>query len=225
MATPVISGIDPGFPYSTSFSLTENPISEGGRWLDEGINTGRTSVQTGTLPGGGTGAFGTQGIASAPPFLDSVALFKASPVNCFVQATVANHSPVGDQELEFHFRSNCASGGGHYSGYEVNLYLPTVKLSVVRLNDDATHTFDFVVDNIFTNVSMANGAVWKVSMTGSVITAICNSVTVMTQDVNAIGGAYFSTGLCGIGFYRDNSQGNPGNSNELAWKTLSFGGA
>src|SRR5438874_4698763 len=55
--------------YSTNFSATENPISEGGKWINGGT-TGRDWGNVQSTPGL---AFGTM-VSSAPPYDDSTAV-------------------------------------------------------------------------------------------------------------------------------------------------------
>jgi hypothetical protein len=60
--------------YTTSFPNTENPISEGGRWMSAGIFGSWSDMRT--TPGL---AFGTQDTPVSPPYDDSCALLRPAP--------------------------------------------------------------------------------------------------------------------------------------------------
>src|SRR6202795_2129963 len=87
-------------PYSTSFPLTENPVSLGGIWINGG-STGLDWVNSRTTPGL---AFGTV-VSGAPPYNDSTAVLAGTwASNQMAQATVytvnQTHAIYEEAELD-----------------------------------------------------------------------------------------------------------------------------
>jgi hypothetical protein len=112
--------------YSTTFPLTENRISEGGRWIHLGtpwalVDTGG-GVAYGTQPGDGS-------------YTDSYAHLSGFPPNQTATATVhinAGFSPGGTREVEIHLR--WADSANSARGYECNLAYNGGYAEVVRWN-------------------------------------------------------------------------------------------
>src|SRR6478752_740165 len=101
--------------YSTTFSLTEAPISESGNWSKR--STSRTTVST----SGGI-AFGTQTAHAAPPFDDSYAFLNGVwSANTEATATVFKGTTTGIQEIEFLFRLTDSASNGIVTCYEMNI--------------------------------------------------------------------------------------------------------
>ena len=108
-------------PYTTNFSRAENPISEGGRWLN-GQTDGVDWTDVRTTPGF---AFGTEigGNRPAPQrYDDSTALLKGTwGPNQTAQATVRSVKPNQDgkvwEEVELRLRSSISPH--HCTGYEI----------------------------------------------------------------------------------------------------------
>src|SRR5881394_3942288 len=89
--------------YSTNFSATENPISEGGKWINGGT-TGRDWGNVQSTPGL---AFGTN-VSSAPPYDDSTAVLAGTwGPNQMAQATVftVSQTPAIGEEVELRLRT------------------------------------------------------------------------------------------------------------------------
>lgn len=200
----VANVIASGTSYSTNFPLTEGTISEGGIWLAP--PTGWTSVTT--TPGD---AFGTQTAHTPPPFDDSVAIINPArysfganqSVQCVMHA--AGTIPgTRAQEVEIELRAT--QGSNTLSLYEVDIKI-TGAINLVRWNG-ALNDFTFIDQNVNTNVTIADGAVWYADIVGPVVTVKCNGATVLTRDVQAWavanGGSYFATGQPGIGMWGTN---------------------
>jgi hypothetical protein len=200
--------------YTTTFSGTENPLSESGVWTNgAAVGVDWTNLQKGATAGAKNGAFGTQTPGTAPPFNDSVAILSGFSRDQSVQCTIAASGAANDIELEMHLRSQITP---HLiRGYEIDLYVPTGKLSLVRWNGPL-NDFTILVDNITTNVSLADAAVWFAQVVGNTVTVKCNSVTVLTHDLSTDTYAW-TRGSPGVGAYRDNSQGTPSAANTFAW--------
>jgi hypothetical protein len=105
-----------GTTYTTDFPLTENPISEGGNWINgKVVGLDWSDVQT-----SGGEAYGTQpNHTTPPPYNDSIAILTGNwPADQKVQATVkiAQSNPAAFQEVEFWLRftltANSALGYG-----------------------------------------------------------------------------------------------------------------
>src|ERR1700675_1494441 len=101
-------------PYSTSFPLTENPVSLGGNWINGG-STGLDWGNSRTTPGL---AFGTV-VSGAPPYNDSTAVLAGTwASNQMAQATVytVNQTHAIYEEVELRLRSTITAHS--ITGYE-----------------------------------------------------------------------------------------------------------
>jgi hypothetical protein len=204
--------------YSTLFSGTENPLSEGGVWTNGSFGTNWTDIQKGAAATGANGAFGTQTPHATPPFDDSIAVLKGFSRDQSSSLVISRGTVANDVELEMHLRSQIAPG--FIRGYEIDLYTPTTKLSIVRWNGPI-NDFTFLVDNIFTNVTMNDGDVWFAQMIGTVIVIKCNGTIVQTYDT-ANDAFIWGRGNPGIGAYRDTSLGAPSAANTFCWDSGTF---
>lgn len=99
--------------YETTFSSTENPISEGGRWISGlAIGLGWSDIET-----SGGRAYGTQSGAVSPPYDDSCAFLKPAAGTLW----------SADQEIEAQVSVSTRSG---WTGFhEVELLLRGTLLS------------------------------------------------------------------------------------------------
>lgn len=103
--------------YSTSFPLTEDPISEGGNWIQRGLDWTRV-VTAGGL------AYGTQSGLTGPPFDDSYAYlanWDPAATDQYAEATIhLDSSGLGSyNETEILLR---VSDGAHVANmYEINI--------------------------------------------------------------------------------------------------------
>ena len=183
--------------YSTNFSLTENPISEGGIWIN-GETTGLdwSNVQT----NGGI-AFGTEsGFGS---YDDSTAVLSGSwNPDQMAQATVhtVNQNSAIFEEVELRLRTTITAHS--ITGYEINFRCTTdgsQYVQVVRWNGPFG-SFSYVTAN--TGPGLRDGDVVKATISGSTITVYING----NQIVQGSDGT-FKSGSPGIGFYLEDASG------------------
>jgi hypothetical protein len=184
--------------YATSFSVAENPISEGGNWINGGV-TGLDWKNVITNVGL---AYGTQdGIGN---FDDSVALLTGAwgPTQT-VQATVHSVNPAAAQEeVEVWVRGNI--GAHNTTGYEISFKLqkPGGYAQIVRWNGPLG---DFTYVNYIASTSgVGNGDVISATVNGNLIIGYVNGLEVIRGTDST-----FSSGSPGIGFWQ---LGAPSNS-------------
>lgn len=178
-------------PFTTNFSLTENPISQGNIW-DNGLAVGLDwqNVQT-----TGNGAFAATETVNS--YDDATALIKSSYIafdaNQYVQGTIY-HDPtyttavVDGHELELRFRS--AISAHSCTGYECYLSLNN-GITVVRWNGSRGDFTPIIDAGSYTPTT---GDVLRVEMVGSNITVKINGVVKGTGSDST-----YSSGQPGIG--------------------------
>jgi len=203
----LLNGALPGAPrtYSTTFPRTENPISEGGNWIN-----GRTAAldwaDVRTTPGF---AFGieTGGVRPAPQkYDDSTALLTGAwgPAQ-MAQATVHTQNPQNDsiyEEVEIRLRSTLSAHQA--TGYEICFRCsksPKAYTTIVRWNGPLG-SFTYLSTANGSRYGVANGDVVKATIQGSVIEAFINGVPVLraTDDT-------YKSGSPGMGFYLEGAVG------------------
>jgi hypothetical protein len=191
-----------GRTYTTNFPLTENPISEGGNWIN-GETVGLDWSNASTTPGLAIGLqSGTEG------YDDTVALLTGSwGPDQTVQATVytVNQSDSYFEEVELRLRSSLSAHD--CTGYEVlfscretsNAYV-----QIVRWNGPLD-SFTLLNGNSGSAYGLANGDVVKATIVGNLITAYINNVQVLqVTDIT------YANGNPGMGFFLDNTTGKNG---------------
>jgi hypothetical protein len=188
-------GADAGaIAYSTSFALTESPISESGRWIHLGtpwalVDTAG-GVAYGTQPGDGS-------------YTDSYAHLSGFPPDQTVSVTVhlnAGFSPGGTREVEIHLR--WADSASSARGYECNLAYDGAYAEVVRWNG-ALGSYTYVsAQGSGGPGTVHDGDVFKAQIVGTVITTWLNGRQLQHVDVASIGGTVWSDGNPGMGFWR-----------------------
>jgi hypothetical protein len=185
--------------YTTNFPLAENPISEGGRWIN-GQSVGLDWKNVRTTPGLAFGA-DTSGNAS---FNDPTALLTGTwGPNQTVQArvhTVNQRSGDVYEEVEIRLRSTITAHRN--AGYEVNFRCThdgSQYVEIVRWNGPLGN---FTYLQRGDGPGLRDGDVVKATMIGNVITAYINGI----QVVQATDGT-FSDGNPGMGFYLDGLSG------------------
>jgi hypothetical protein len=186
--------------YTTNFPLTENPISEGGNWIN-GLTNGIDWSDVQTIPGK---AFGTQtGIGLN--FADSTALLTGSwgPTQT-VQAVVyilATDSTTFE-EVELRLRSSLSVHS--CTGYEVNFSVKPDNpyCQIVRWNGPLG---DFTLLDA-RSVGVVNGDVVKATIIGSTITCYINGAVIFSVTDST-----YSSGNPGMGFYLQDGLGPPFN--------------
>ncbi|MGC1381896.1 MAG: hypothetical protein WA814_12840 [Candidatus Baltobacteraceae bacterium] len=192
--------------YQTRFPFTENPISEGGRWIDGGqVGLDWTDVQT--TPGF---AFGTMpGDAPYPEqYADSTAVLTGSwGRNQTVRARLRVPNPSGEsgvyEEVELRVRTTIVAHS--ITGYEINCSVNTNDpyMQVVRWNGPLA---DFTqLDGRATGC--ADGDVLKATVSGGaepLIAVYKNGKQMFSvRDI----GATFASGSPGIGFFLQGATG------------------
>jgi hypothetical protein len=177
--------------YSTSFTLTENPISEGGAWSNNGLDW--TTVQTengyahGTQPG--TGAY-----------TDSYAHLSGFTADQEAQAVVF-HDPSktgGTQEVELLLRW---TDSAHVArGYECNFSYGGGYAQIVRWNGPLS---DFTyLTQVSLGRALMTGDVVKAQIVGNVITIFFNG-----NQINQAIDSTWTTGQPGMAFWKGSSSG------------------
>jgi hypothetical protein len=180
--------------YSTTFPLTESPISEGGHWIH--LGTPWALVDT----AGGV-AYGTQPGDGA--YTDSYAHLSGFPPNQTVTVTVhldAGFSPGGTREVEIHLR--WADSAASARGYECNLAYNGGYAEVVRWNGPLGSYTYVSPQGSGGPGAVHDGDVFKAQIVGNVITTWLNGRQLQQVDVSSIGGTVWSDGDPGMGFWR-----------------------
>ena len=177
--------------YTTTFSLTENPISEGGQWLNgktDGLDWSNIQTANGN-------AIGTQ---TNGGYNDSVAILKGPwPADQTVQATVYdNASSSGSPEVELWLRGTISAHS--IKGYEINFSADGSYQQIVRWNGPL-NSFTYVATTSLPS-NLKTGDVLKATMVGNVITVYKNGVQVNRATDNS-----YSSGSPGIGLYHQSS--------------------
>jgi hypothetical protein len=173
--------------YSTNFSLTENPISENGRWSN-GQEVGLDWSNVATAPGV---AYGTQ--TGFNGFDDSTALLIGTwGPDQHVMATVRvdNPNPAATQEVELRLRSSLSAHSS--TGYEILFSVVSDSQQIIRWNGPLGD---------FTPLSESahgakNGDVVEASIVGNLISVYINGVL-----VDSVTDTTYASGNPGIGFF------------------------
>ena len=188
--------------YSTTFGLTENPISENRRWIngkDAGLDWANVSTTPGLAIGRQSGSAG---------YDDATALLVGnwSPDQT-VQATVfTEHQTDGFyEEIELRLRSSLS----HHinTGYEINFRcLKTSRgyMQIVRWNG-LLGDYTYLVEKSGAQYGVANGDVVKATIVGNVITAYINGI-----EVARVADSTYATGRPGMGFFLSHPRGTNG---------------
>lgn len=192
--------------YSTTFPLTENPISESGSWLNGALNgTDWDNVQTTTNLASGVGA---QNIGANTYGDPTGVLNKPWTSNQEASAVVYANSAVSSGACckEVELRLNMTVTSGNITGYEIDCALTsgTLYLVIVRWNGPLANPTNsnngFTV--LYTNnaVYCQSGDTLSATNIGGVITGYITHAGVKTQEVQFTDTTY-SGGAPGIGFY------------------------
>lgn len=190
--TPCVAA---GTSYSTSFSLTENPISEGGKWTN-GKAVGLDWNDVKTTPGRAFASM--QSGLTGSRYNDSTAhlspSFMTYTPNQFAEGTVfrvAGYSASHEVELLLHFKITPNTA----RGYEV-LWGATGYLAIVRWNGplgNYTPLYDPGLPGIG---PAADGDVLRAEMVGNVIKVYKNGALVATTTDGT-----YTDGQPGMGFW------------------------
>ena len=191
--TASMTGIIINGSYSTNFSATENPISEGGVWIN-GEATGIDWGNVATIPGL---AYGT---SLNSQFADPTAVLAGSwASDQWAQGTVEIDGSVSGGPHEVELRLNTTITPHSITGYEilfsVNPNDPYIQ--IVRWNgalNDFTYLNVVSMDGV--SMGVADGDVVKATHIGNTITVYKNGIQVLQATDST-----YSTGSPGIGFY------------------------
>jgi hypothetical protein len=189
--------------YSTTFGLTENPISENNRWIN-GKDVGLDWTNASTTPGL---AIGRQ--SGSGGYDDATALVAGSwGPDQTVQAKVyTQHQNDGFyEEVELRLRSTLSP---HINtGYEINfrcLKTSDGYMQIVRWNG-LLGDFTYLVNKSGAQYGVANGDVVKATIIGNIITAYINGI-----EVARVTDSTYATGHPGMGFFLSHPTGTNGN--------------
>ena len=190
--------------YTTDFPLTENPISEGGNWVN-GKTTGLDWSDVLTTNGI---AFGTQ-IGGAADYNDSTALltgtWRSNQTASATVHTINQQSGSVYEEVEIRLRSSLSAHS--CTGYEINFSLrndSSAYCQIVRWNGPLG-SFTYINTTNGSQCMLHNGDVVAATITNSTITAYINGA----QIVQGIDSTY-SSGSPGMGFYIQGTTGVDG---------------
>jgi len=192
-ATTPLNG---GHSYTTNFPLTENPISEGGNW----VNGGRPGIDWADISTSPGLAIGHEvGVR----FSDGTALLTGTwaPDQTAIAAVYAtNQNDSCYQEVELRLRSSVSAHS--CTGYEINFKASKTSgaySQIVRWNG-ALGDFTYLDSRKGAQYGVKTGDTVKASIVGNVITAYINGVQ-MLQATDTV----FTSGNPGIGFNLENS--------------------
>jgi hypothetical protein len=185
-----------GRVYTTSFPLTENPISEGGNWIN-GQTDGLDWHDVSTTPGL---AIGHQ---SGSSYTDGTALLTGvwGPTQS-VEAVVHTVNPKEScyQEVEMRLRSSLTAHS--CTGYEISFKATkssSAYLIIVRWNGPVGD-FTYLKNSSGAQYGIAEGDTVKATIAGNVITAYLNGAVVGTATDST-----YTTGNPGMGFNLETS--------------------
>lgn len=197
-------------PYTTTFPLVENPVSEGGNWIN-GRTVGLDWSNIRSTPGF---VFGTE--SGTVNYNDSTALLTGTwGPDQTVQATVhtVKQNDNISQEVELRLRSSLSAHSA--TGYEINFRCSKTAnayAEIVRWNGPLGN-FTYLAHQGGSAYGVANGDVVKGTIVRNVITAYINGVQVLQATDNT-----YSNGSPGMGFYL---QGASGVNGDYGFKSLS----
>jgi len=183
-----------GPSYSTSFPNTENPLSEGGRWINgRAVGGNWNNVQS--MPGRAIAA----GFVSG--YDDPIAVLTTSfAANQYAEGTVfraTGYSPSASHEIELLLRFQITSGNAR--GYEV-LWGAGGEVNVVRWNGPLGN-YTPVGGSTGPNIGAArDGDIFRAEISGTIIRVYRNGALVLTRDVSSVGNVW-TTGQPGMGFF------------------------
>lgn len=191
----LIPGIALANTYTTNFPLTENPISQGGHWL----NGGTVGIDWNNVATVGGLAFGTEP-NGAPNYADSTAILTGTwGPNQTVMATVysVNQSLCAGscfEEVELRLRSTVSAND--LTGYEVSFRAQndgSQYAQVVRWNGALG---DFTLLDARSGPGLNNGDTVEATISGSTIGVYINNNLIFTTNDST-----YASGNPGMGFY------------------------
>ncbi|HLZ30731.1 MAG TPA: carbohydrate-binding protein [Chloroflexota bacterium] len=187
-------------PYTTSFPATENPISEGGAWLN-GKAVGVDWHDVRTTPGS---AFGTQDgtVGGTAAYADSTAILNGTfGPDQEASATVINNDTGGDWNAEVELRLRSTMTPRSSTGYEITFRARrdgSAYCGVARWNG-ALGNFTSLANQSGTQCAISTGDVIRATIIGSTITGYRNGTPIFQ-----VSDGMFTSGNPGMGFFLRN---------------------
>ena len=192
--------------YSTNFPMAENPISEGGKWVNGGtVGLDWTDVSTtsGRAVGHETGA----------DFTDATAILQGLTWGPDQKATAvvsSTSSPIDNCSQEVELRLRTSISGHSITGYEINFEFSensTGYMQIVRWNGAQA---DFTGIQTFNGpqFGVTNGDTVSATIVGNVITTFKNGV-----QQGQVTDSTFTNGSPGMGFNLNNTVSGCSGSN------------
>jgi len=199
--------------YTTEFLLVENPISEGGNWINGGTaGLDWTNVQT--TPGL---AFGTE--SGSGGYDDSTAVLAGTwNADQMAQAVVHSVNQKANptfEEVELRLRTTITKHS--ITGYEINFRCTTDAsryVQIVRWNGPLG-SFTYV--NTTSGPGIRDGDVVKASIVGSTITVYINNKLVLQGTDRT-----YTSGNPGIGFFLQGATGVNGDYGLTSFTAMDF---
>jgi len=191
-----------GRSYATSFPLTENPISEGGRWLNGGTN-GIDWRDVQTTPGY---AYGT-GPSASPPYDDPTAVLTGTwgPIQT-VECTVRVDAIEGGANQEVEARLLTTITPNRIVGYEVMWSITTNTYIDIRRWDGTTDLSSYVQIGFLgsgTSPQLQTGYRLKATINAAgVIKAYTDSGAGYVLMLTSSADLTYRSGAPGIGFFK-----------------------
>jgi hypothetical protein len=191
--------------YTTRFEGKEDPLSETGKWANQGLDWTRirkvNGVACGTQSGTNTGIY---------RFDDSYAHLTGFPPDqeAWGEASIKKPDPFCNQELEILLR--WTSSPHLTTGYECFARCVTSDSSYVQIVrwDGPLGKFTYLADQRGTNYGLKNGDTLKASIVGNVITVSINGI-----EKARVKDDTFKSGNPGIGEFLACINGNGVGSN------------
>jgi len=180
-----------GRVYSTNFPLTENPLSEGGNWID-GLAVGLNGSNVQTTPGL---AFASHANAG---YDDSIAIVTGTWGNdqqAQATAFTQNTENGADREVELLLRFNISANSTTGYEFSFNIGDGLDQLMIVQ-GLGPIGSFNIIFQQTGSQYHVNNGDVVKATAVGNVLTAYINGVQVAQVTDNL-----YSSGSPGIGFF------------------------
>jgi len=212
--------------FSTDFTSTENPISEGGIWLN-GAADGLLwhNMQTGS---GNAYASSFMGVG-ADRYSDDLAILKPSyisfPANQYAEATLYRNgsyaSPDG-HEIELLLRFSISSNDAH--GYEIifGCSSPDKYMAIVRWNG-GLGDYTALYDPGAGSVAMNDGDVFRAEIIGNILSVYRNGslISGASVDITGFPGSVWNSGQPGMGSWPIPGAGTV--LADLGWKSFRAG--
>jgi hypothetical protein len=188
--------------YHSTFPATENPFSDGGKWVNGGT-TGLDWTNARTTTGK---IFGTEPGNSGGIYDDSVACLQNMTwgPNQAAEGTVyVTSSPAPNAECELLLHVTIS--GHSYTGYEFNCscVTGTTYMTIVRI-EGTFGTFTNIAQRL--DIGVADGDVMGFTIIGSLLTAYKNGSSVLSGTDTT-----YPTGAPGVGLFLKNQTGNNAN--------------